>query len=125
MDAGAEQKRRAAGVRRPRPLRVVPRDEDLLPRLQALKAEHPSWGSRRMWAYLRGMERWPITKERGWRLMREHPLLVPPNLRRNARRTPTARQPKPTRPHAWWGMDMTTVLVGGFGWGYVVVGLDW
>ena len=41
---------------RRRSLRVVRRDEDLLPRLQALKAEHPFWGYRRIWAYLRFVE---------------------------------------------------------------------
>jgi hypothetical protein len=57
--------------------------------------------------------------------MQEHQLLVPPNLRLKARRTPTASQPKPTRPNEWWGIDMTKVLVSGFGWVSVVVGLDW
>jgi putative transposase len=112
-------------VRRQRSLRVVPRDEGLLPRIQALKAEHPFWGSRRMWAYLRFTELLPINKKRVWRLMREHQLLVPPNRRLSARRTPPARKPKPTRPHAWWGIDMTKVLVSGFGGVYVVVVLDW
>jgi putative transposase len=112
-------------VRRQRSLRVVQRDEGLLPRIQALKAEPPFWGDRRIWAYLRFMERLPIHKKRVLRLMREHQLLVPPNLRLNARRTPTARKPKPTRPNEWWGLDMTTVLVSGFGWVYVVVVLDW
>jgi putative transposase len=57
--------------------------------------------------------------------MREHQLLVPSNLRLKARRTPTASKPKPTRPNEWWGIDMTKVLVSGFGWVYVVVVLDW
>ena len=30
-------------------------DEGLLPRIQALKAEHPFWGYRRVWAYLQGV----------------------------------------------------------------------
>jgi putative transposase len=28
-------------------------DASLRPRIQALKAEHPFWGYRRIWAYLR------------------------------------------------------------------------
>jgi hypothetical protein len=35
---------------RQRSLRVVQRDEELLPRIQALKAEHPFWGYPRVWA---------------------------------------------------------------------------
>jgi hypothetical protein len=38
---------------RPRALRVVQRDEELLPRMQALQAEPPFWGDRRIWASLR------------------------------------------------------------------------
>jgi putative transposase len=104
---------------------VVQRDAGLLPRIQALKAAHPFWGYRRIWAYLRFMEQWPVNKKRVLRLMREHQLLVPPHLRLKARRTPAASQPKPTRPHAWWGIDMTTGLVSGFGWVYVVGVLAW
>jgi putative transposase len=60
---------------------VTQRDEYLLPRIQQLKAEHPFWGYRRIWAYLRFVERMPVHKKRILRLMRKHHLLVPPNLR--------------------------------------------
>jgi putative transposase len=110
---------------RQRSLRVVQRDESLLPRLQALKAEHPLWGYRRVWAYLRFVEQLPVNKKRMWRLMRAHRLLVPPNLQLKAKRTPSGRKPKPTQPNQWWGIDMTKVLVEGMGWVYIVVVLDW
>jgi putative transposase len=57
--------------------------------------------------------------------MREHNLLVAPNLRLKAKRTPGQSQPKPPKPDAWGGIDMTTVLVQGFGWVSIVVVLDW
>jgi putative transposase len=104
---------------------VVQHDEALLPRIQALKAEHPFWGYRRIWAYLRFVEQLPVNKKRIRRLMREHHLLVPPNLRLKAKRTPSRSKPKPTRPHEWWGIDMTKVLVEGVGWMYIVIVLDW
>ncbi len=44
---------------------------------------------------------------------------------RKAPRTPTRSQPTPTKPNAWWGIDMTDVLVQEFGWVYIVVVLDW
>jgi putative transposase len=110
---------------RQRSHRVVQRGEVLLPRIHALKAEHPFWGYRRIWAYLRAVEQLPIKKKRMLRLMREHQLLVQPNPRLQARRTPMARKPKPTRPNEWWGLDMTKVLVSGFGWVSIVVVLDW
>jgi putative transposase len=113
------------GLRRQRSLQVVPRDNDLLPRIRALKAEHPFWGYRRIWAYLRDVEQRVVNKKRILRLMREHHLLVTPNLRLRAKRTPTGSKPRPTQPNEWWGIDMTKVLVEGLGWVYIVIVLDW
>jgi transposase InsO family protein len=104
---------------------VVQRDEELLPRLRARKAEHPCWGSRRIWAYLPFVEHHVVNKKRGRRLMREHHLLVPPTLKLKAKRTPAGRKPHPTKPHEWWGIEMTKVMVEGVGWISIVVVLDW
>jgi putative transposase len=101
------------------------RDERLLPCIYTLKAAHPFWGYRRIWAYLRFVEQQAVNKKRILRLMREHQLLVPPNLRLKAKRTSVGSKPKPTKPHEWWGIDMTKVLVEGFGWIYIVIILDW
>jgi hypothetical protein len=110
---------------RRRSLHVIRRDQELLPRLQAPKAEHPFWGYRRVWAFLRCVEHLPVNRKRIWRLMREYPLLVPPNLRLKAKRMPMGSKPKPTKPDEWWGIGMTKVLVQAFGWLYIVVILDW
>jgi putative transposase len=112
-------------VKRRRSLQVMQRDEHLLPQIQALKTAHPCWGYRRIWAYLRFIEQQPVNKKRSWRLMREHRLLVPPNLRLKANRTSPGSKPKPTRPNEWWGIAMTKVLVEGFGWISIVIVLDW
>jgi putative transposase len=112
-------------MKRRRSLRVVQRDDRLLPRIQVLKAEHPFWGYRRIWAYLRFVEQQPVNKKRILRLMREHHLLVQSNLRLKAQRTPTRSKPKPTKPNEWWGIDMTKVLVEGFSWVSIVLVLDW
>lgn len=106
-------------------LRVTQRNADLLERIRALKAEHPFWGYRRIWAYFHFVEKLPVNKKRILRLMRAHQLLVPPNLRLRAKRTPMRSKPKPTKPNEWWGIDMTQVLVEGFGWVYIVIVLDW
>jgi putative transposase len=112
-------------MRRHRALQVMHRDATLLPQIQALKAEHPFWGYRRSWAYLHFVEQRLVNKKRILRLMREHHLLVPPNLRLKAKRAASGSKPRPIRPHDWWGIDMTKVLVEGFGWVYIVVVLDW
>lgn len=110
---------------RRRTLRVVQGDAALLPRSQQLKAAHPFWGYRRIGAYLRFVEQRPVNKKRGLRLMREHHLLVQPNRRLKAKRTPMRSQPRPTKPHEWWGIDMTKVLGAGCGWVSIVVVWDW
>jgi putative transposase len=104
---------------------VAQRNQGLLERIRELKAEHPFWGYRRIWAYLRFVEQQPVHKKRILRLLREHHLLVQPNMKLKAKRTPTGRKPRPTKPNEWWGIDMTKVLVEGFGWVYIVVVLDW
>ena len=71
------------------------------------------------------MENLKVNKQRILRLRREHHLLVPPNLRLQARRTAMRHTPKPARPHEWWGIEMTKVMGEGFGWGSIVVILDW
>ncbi len=93
-------------------------------RIQELKAEHPFWGYRRVWAYLHYAEGISVNKKRILRLMSEHGLLVKPNMRLKATRT-LRPKPKPTAPNQWWGTDMTKVMVDGFGWVYVVIVIDW
>jgi len=36
----------------------------------AVKAEHPAWGFRRVWAWLRRREELPVNRKRVWRLTR-------------------------------------------------------
>jgi putative transposase len=103
-------------MKRRRPLQVVQRDADLLPRIQQLKVEHPFWSYRRIWAYLRFVEQLPVNKKRVLRVMREHHLVVTPKRR---------LKPKLTKPNEWWGIDMTKVLVERFGWVDIVLVLDW
>jgi putative transposase len=75
---------------------VTERDASRLSDIQALKAEHPFWGERRIWAYLHFVEQLPINKKRVLRVMREHNLLVKPNLQFKAKRTPSRSKPRPT-----------------------------
>jgi transposase InsO family protein len=118
--------RRGARMSRPPSPVVAPRHEGLLQRIGALKAESPCWGGyRRIWAYLRCIEQPAVRGDQ--EVMRSHqpphPLLIHGRLQ--AKRTPTRRTPKPTKPDEWWGIDMTKVLVEGFGWVYIVVVREW
>ena len=109
----------------PPALGVAARNRALLERIRAIKAEHPFWGYRRVWATLRYVEHKRVNKKRILRLLREHNLLVKPNLRLRAKCTWHTRKPKPTAPNRWWGIDMTKVMLGDFGWLYIALVLDW
>lgn len=97
----------------------------VLERIKALKAQHPFWGYRRIWAYLKYRECMNVNKKRIYRLMKEGNLLVSKNTRLKARRTPLKAKPRANRPNQIWGIDMTKVMVNGWGWLYLHVVLDW
>jgi len=55
---------------------VTLRNEYVLERIKNIKAEHPFWGYRRVWAYLRYIDGLIVNKKRVYRLMREITLLL-------------------------------------------------
>jgi len=103
---------------------VVIRNKYILERIKSIKAEHPFWGYRRVWAYLRYIDGLIVNKKRIYRLMRENNLTVKPNTRLIAKRVSDRPKPRPNRPKQWWGIDKTKVLAN-TGWIYVVIVLDW
>lgn len=101
------------------------RHTDLGSCIRRLEAEHPFWGNRRVWAYLRYIEQQLIPQKRVYRLMKLHDRLVAPNLWLKGRWEAYRRNPKPRALNRWWGNDRTNVCIDGFGRVYVVVVLDW
>jgi hypothetical protein len=59
-------------MKRRRALRVPQNDEELVPCVQALKAAHPFWGDRRVWAHRRFVQQRAVNKKRMLRLIRAH-----------------------------------------------------
>jgi putative transposase len=112
-------------MRRKESALVAERNSPVVERIKAIKAEHPFWGYRRIWAHLKYVDEIGINKKRVLRLLQKHDLLVKPDTKLKAIRTPTRSKPKPDRPNQWWGIDMSKVMINGFGWMYVVVVLDW
>ena len=104
--------------------RIIEADREVLPLIGAIKAEHPFWGYRRMWAYLKFACGLAVNRKRVYRLMKENDLLVKGNERLKAQRSASTRKPKPDRPNQWWGIDMTKVITDE-GWAYLVVVNDW
>lgn len=103
---------------------VAVRNAAMLERILALKADHPFWGYRRIWAHLRFVDGLEINQKRVYRLMQHQALLVKANVHLKACRTPPKSKPKPDLPNQWWGIDMTKVMTDS-GWAYVVIVLDW
>jgi transposase InsO family protein len=104
---------------------TLERNLPIITRIKEVKAEHPFWGYRRMWAYLKYIDGLEINKKRIYRLMQRNALLVRPDTKLRATRTPSRSKPRPERPNQWWGIDMNKVMVHGFGWMYITVVLDW
>ena len=104
---------------------VEERNCPVVARIRGIKADHPFWGYRRIWAHLKYVDGLSVNHKRVFRLMQKHELVVKPNTRLRAVRTSVKSKPRPTRPHEWWGIDMTKVMVEGFGWMYIVAVLDW
>ncbi len=103
---------------------VALRNEYLLQRIKGIKAEHPFWGYRRVWAYLRYIDGLIVNKKRIYRLMRENNLTVKTNTRLIAKRVSERPKSRADKPKQWWGIDMTKVITN-TGWVYVVIVLDW
>lgn len=102
-------------------------DNKILLQIQHIKSEHPFWGYRRVWSYLKYRLNLAINKKRIYRIMKEQNLLVPRNLRLKAKRDNQSNKNKPKASHTnqFWGIDMTKVLITTFGWLYLVIVLDW
>ena len=104
---------------------VIKRNELLLISIKDVKTDHPLWGYRRVWSYLKYRQGIPVNKKRIQRLMKEHNLTVTPELRRTAKRGPIRPKPHAEYPNHFWGIDMTKIRMASWGWLYLVVVLDW
>ncbi len=108
-------------------MKIKAKNKELLVHIEQLKAEHPFWGYRRIWAYLKYRQSLKVNRKRIYRLMKENNLLVIPNTKLKAKRGkyPYRSKPKATRINQFWGIDMTKIMIPLFGWLYLVIVLDW
>jgi transposase InsO family protein len=112
-------------MKRQRAQSLTRSDHPILEHILIIKSDHPLWGYRRIWAYLRYRENIVIGKNRVYRLMKENGLLVSKNTRLKAKRSSLRSKPKAKVPNQFWGTDMTKVKIHGWGWVYVHIVLDW
>ncbi len=99
------KKKRLVKHPRCRATRRTAADAPLLERIRVLKSEHPFWGYRRIWAYLRFVAQLPINKKRVYRLLQENDLLVSATTRLLAKRIVNTRKPRPSTINQWWGIE--------------------
>jgi transposase InsO family protein len=89
--------------------RGLPDDPALLDWIGELKAIHPSWGIRRVRAFIRKHTRLVLGRKRTARIMRERSLLcsrIPKRIHRTAKQRLTA-----TRMNQLWATDMTSFML--------------
>ena len=121
---GFKKKRRGVVVRtRKASESVTARNAFLLERIEAIKSDHPFWGYRRVWAYVRYREGMTVSKNRIYRLMQAHCLMAHQTKVLRAKRTIHSK-PRSKIPNTLWGTDMTKIMVDSWGWLYLHVVLD-
>lgn len=112
-------------MKRQKSLSVISRNLSILDEIKQIKSDHPLWGYRRVWSYLKYRQGFDVNKKRIYRLMKENHFIVTPQIRLRARRGPVKSKPRAHRPNQFWGMDMTKIKLSSWGWFYLVIVLDW
>ena len=112
-------------MKRQRSLSTQKRDQELLAIIKPLKIDHPLWGYRRIWAYLKYRQDYSVAVNRVYRIMKEHQMIVTKNQRLRARRGPMRSKPRSHQPNHFWGIDMTKIKIYPWGWLYLCIVLDW
>ena len=112
-------------MRRQKSLSVIERNKPMLQEIKSVKTDHPLWGYRRVWSYLKYRQGIPVNKKRIQRLMKEHDLIVTPEVRNKAKRGPIRPKPHAEHPNHFWGIDMTKIRMATWGWLYLNIVLDW
>lgn len=115
-------------ARKRRVRKESPANVQLLEKIRALKCDHPSWGCKRITAWLRRREHMKANHKRVLRLMKADGLLVPKNLRLRATRRNSSTEkakPKTIEPNRFWGTDMTKIMLPQSGWAYLHIVIDW
>ena len=104
---------------------IATKNAPILARIQAIKADHPFWGYRRIWAYIKYRDSFCVNQKRIYRLMKEHDLLVKKNQRLFAKRCSNKPKPRASKPNQFWGTDMTKIKLNAWGWIYLHIVIDW
>ena len=100
-------------------------NKNILKLILEIKKEHPFWGYRRVWAYIRNYHGIIVNHKRIYRLMEMNNLLCKKPHKNKATRTNMRPKPRADRPNQYWGIDMTKIMISPIGWVYLHVVIDW
>ena len=89
-------------------------------KIRLIKLDHPFWGYRRVWAWLKYREGVVVNQKRIRRVMKEQGLIV--EVKRYKAKS---SKPRAERPKQYWGIDMMKFMIPSLGWAYLVIVLDW
>ena len=112
-------------MKRAQSLSVAKRNQTLVEQIKEIKTDHPLWGYRRIWSYLKYRQWFAVNKKRIYRIMKEQNLIVAKLVRLKAKRGPIRPKPHADHPNHFWGIDMTKIKIASWGWLYLTVVLDW
>jgi len=101
--------RMKAVVVKERQRKTTMEDEHLVAMVHTVKQSHPSWGIRRVRAFIRKQSGMPVGRKRIARIMRTHSLLCS-RIRKRVHRTTTPRITA-TRINQLWATDMTLFML--------------
>ena len=102
-------------MKRRKPQSVIERNKAFLAEIKNVKTDHSLWGYRRVWSYLKYRQGIPVNKKHIQHLMKEHNLIVTPDVRHKAKRDPIRPKPHAEYPYHFWGIDTTKIRMTGWG----------
>lgn len=79
----------------------------LLPAIRAVIRRSPAWGVRKVWAFLRHVCGWIVSRRRVWRLMKAHALVLPASAPERREAAPRGHVVVPES-NRRWATDLTT-----------------
>lgn len=99
-------------MKRKKSEKVKERNKKILERIKQIKSDHPLWGFRRVWAYLKFQQGFLVNSKRIYLLMKENKLLVKDTRQLKAKRENYPSKIRASQVNEIWGIDMTKIMDG-------------
>ncbi|MBU2102496.1 MAG: hypothetical protein KKF80_03790 [Candidatus Omnitrophica bacterium] len=83
--------------------------------IEPIKTDHPLWGYRRIWSYLKYRQEYSTGINRVYRAMEKHMFLVTKQQCLRSNRDPIKPKPIADKPDQFWGIDTTKIRMTTWG----------